>query len=55
MNFCSVNGKVPDLKRHHPTQLTQRDELQQTLSNVRMCLFLPSFWPAIANDPSDYQ
>ena len=20
MNLCNVNGKVPDLKRHHPTQ-----------------------------------
>ena len=20
MNFCNVNGKVPDLKRHHPAQ-----------------------------------
>ena len=33
----------------------QRDEVEQTLSNTKMCLFLPSFWPAIANDPSDYQ
>ena len=29
MNLCNVNGKVPDLKRHHPTQSEpgQRDEL----------------------------
>ena len=39
MNFCNVNGKIPDLKRHHPAQHDQHDQLQQTLSNARMLLF----------------
>ena len=44
MNLCNVNGKVPDLKRHHPTQVNkQHDQLQQTLSNTWMCLFLLNF------------
>ena len=44
MNLCNVNGKVPDLKRHHPTQVNkQHDQLQQTLSNTWMCLFSLNF------------
>ena len=41
MNLCNVNGKVPDLKRHHPLPKVnkQHDQLQQTLSNAGMCLF----------------
>ena len=45
MNLCNVNGKVPDLKRHHllPKVDKQHDQLQQNLSNTRMCLFLLDF------------
>ena len=44
MNLCNVNGKVPDSKRHQPAQSEkQHDQLQQNLSNARMCLFLLSF------------
>ena len=45
MNLCNVNGKVPDLKRHHPLPKVdkQHDQLQYTLSNTRMCLFLLGF------------
>ena len=45
MNLCNVNGKVPDLKRHHPLPKVdkQHDQLQQNLSNTRTCLFLLDF------------
>ena len=48
MNLCNANGKLPDLRRHRPTQRTPKwinnpDQLHQTLSNARMCLFLLSF------------
>ena len=45
MNLCNVNGKVPDLKKRHPLPKVdkQHDQLQQTLSNTRMCLFLLDF------------
>ena len=43
MNLCNINGKVPDLKRHHPLPKVDQQHDQQTLSNTRMCLFLLDF------------
>ena len=47
MNLCNVNGKVPDLKRHHrhPTQVNikRHDQLQQNLSNARMSVIFAHF------------
>ena len=44
MKLCNVNGKVPDLNRHHSTQSDKQcDQLQQNVSNARMCLFLLIF------------
>ena len=40
MNLCKVNGKVPG-ERDKVNK--QHDQVQQNLSNARMCLFLLSF------------
>ena len=40
MNLCKVNLKMPNLIRHPlPKVNKQHDQLQQTLSNARVCLF----------------
>ena len=40
MNLCKVNRKIPDLRDIPlPKMNKQHDQLQQTLSNARVCLF----------------